>query len=102
MVVAKEVKLVMSVGELAIRSKKGWITGDYLVEQIRGLQQFRFGITAKARHQQKIFRARVQIEGGQIGSLWAFDGQFFSDRDFGVELFGNFLRDLTLDNEQVF
>ena len=34
MIVAEKVKLVMSVGELAIRLKKGRVAGDNLVEQI--------------------------------------------------------------------
>ncbi len=74
MVVAKEVKLVMSVGELAIRLKEGWVMGDHLIEQIGRSQQIRFRGTAKARHQEEIFRASVEIEGGQIGSWWALDG----------------------------
>src|SRR5262249_30168644 len=91
----------MSISELAIRLKKGWITGDNLVQQMGSLQQFRFRVTAKAGHQQKILRVSVEIEGNQIGSWWALDGEFFGDRDFSVKFFGDFLRDVTLDNEDV-
>ena len=39
MVEAKEVKRVMSVGELAIRLEKRWVTRDSLVQQIGRLEQ---------------------------------------------------------------
>jgi hypothetical protein len=64
MIVSKKVKLVMSVGELTIRLKKGWVMSDHLVEQIGRPQQIGFRGTAKARAQEKIFRASVEIEGG--------------------------------------
>ena len=47
MVVALEVELVMCLNEPAIRFEKRWVTRDSLVEQLSGLEQFRFRGTAK-------------------------------------------------------
>src|SRR6266545_2371204 len=68
MVIASEVHRVMSVGELAIRIEKRWIARDSLIQQLDRLQEIGFCLTAKARFQNKIFRAAVEIEGGEIGS----------------------------------
>ena len=47
MIEAKEVKLVMGVGKLAIGLEKRGITGDSQIQQIGGLEQVRSGLTAK-------------------------------------------------------
>jgi hypothetical protein len=47
MVEAKEVKLVMGGGKLAIGLEKSGITRDSLVQQIDGLKQFRPRSTVK-------------------------------------------------------
>ena len=77
MVEAKEVERVMSVGELAIRPEKRWITCDGLVQQIGRLHQIRFHGTAKA-YQEKIFGARVEIEGGDVPRRGPFDCILFT------------------------
>ena len=76
MVEAKEVKQVMSVGELAVRLEKRWVTRDGLVQQISCLQQFRSRGTTKA-CQKKIFGLRVKIEGGDVGRRGTFDCALF-------------------------
>ena len=64
----------MSVGELATRIEKRWIARQSLIQQLDPLEQIRFCLTAKARFQNKIFRAVVEIEGGEIGSRWTLNG----------------------------
>src|SRR6476661_2986634 len=101
MVVASEVNGVMSEGELAKRIEKRWITGHSLIQQLDPLEQIRFCLTTKARTQNKIFRAVIEIEGCEIGSRPALNGQFLSGRDFGVKLLSYFLRNLALDREHL-
>src|SRR5437899_6708593 len=101
MVVASEVNGVMSVGELAKRIEKRRIACDSLIQQLDPLKQIRFCLTTEARSQNKIFRAAVKIEGCEIGSRPALNGQFLRGRNFGVKLLSDFLCDLTLDCEYV-
>src|SRR6266487_7108566 len=101
MVVASEVNGVMSEGELAKRIEKRRIACDSLIQQVDPLEQIRFCLTAKARIQNKIFRAVVEIERCEIGSRPALNGQFLSRRNFGVKLLSDFLCDLTLDCEHI-
>src|SRR5438552_1840820 len=101
MVVASEVNGVMSEGELAKRIEKRRIACDSLIQQLDPLEQIRFCLTTEARIQNKIFRAVVEIEGCEIGSRPALNGQFLSGRNFGVKLLSDFLCDLTLDCEDV-
>src|ERR1700746_498532 len=100
MVEAKEVERVMSVGELAIRPEKRWITRDSLVQQIGRLEQIRFHGTAKA-YQKKIFGARVEIEGCDVARRGAFDCVLFTWRKLGLKLLGNRLCDFTLNCEHI-
>jgi hypothetical protein len=78
MVEAEEVKEIMSEGKLAIGLEKGWVMRDSLVQQIDRLLQIRSRATGKTRRQQKIFGAVVEIEGGEVGGWWLFNGQFLS------------------------
>src|SRR6266704_7197516 len=98
MVVAKEIKRVMSEGELAMRIKKGWITCDGLVQQIDRLEVTRF--TARWR-QKNIFGARVEIERADVACLWTFDGALFAWRKLCLQLVSNRLCDLTLNGKYV-
>ena len=101
MVVASEVNRVMSERELAKRIEKRRIACDSLIQQLDPLEQIRFCLTTEARIQNKIFRAVVEIEGCEVGSRCALNGQFLSGRNFRVKLFRDFLCDLTLDSEHV-
>src|SRR5262245_13216863 len=102
MVVAKNVKSVMSPGELEIRIKKRWIARHSLIQQINGLQQIPFlsGSDAACPHK-KIFATRVQIERGDIARRWTFDCAFLTWRKFCLQLVGNGLCDLALNREYV-
>src|SRR5205814_2086867 len=64
MVEAVKIKRVMSVGELAIRIKKRWITRHSLVQQIDRLEAIRF--PPGAYRQKNIFGARVKIERADV------------------------------------
>ena len=66
----------MSPRELAICQGKRWIARHSLVQQIDTLQQIRSTRPRKARRQQKIFRARIKIESGEIGGWLGLNGQF--------------------------
>src|SRR5437773_1745089 len=59
MVVAKEVKYIMSIGELAIRFEKGRIMRDCLVQQADRLQQIRSCFNTKARGEDKVLAANI-------------------------------------------
>src|SRR6266481_4869864 len=98
MVVAKEIKRVMSEGELAMRIKKGWITCDGLVQQIDRLEVTRFTVRWR---QKNIFGARVEIERGDVSCLWAFPGALFAWRKLCLQLVGNGLGDLALNGEDI-
>src|SRR4029450_8768180 len=101
MVVAKQVKEVVSPGELAIRIEKRWITRDSLIQQLGPLEQISFIVAAKGRVQKKILGARVQIERGDIACRGTFDCVFLSWRKFCPQLFRNRLCDLALNGEYV-
>ena len=98
MVKAKEVKLVMNPGERAIGFEKRRIPRYSLVQQIDCLQRVR--APAKARPND-IIGARIELESDEIGGWLFLNGQSLSRCDFGVQSFGDFLRDLTLDCEQI-
>ena len=87
-------------GELAIRLEKRWIARHRLVQQIDCLQQIgcrRYGKSSSEIDSWREYRDRKR----QDRPLVALNGQFLSGGDFGVKLFGDFLRDLTLDCEQI-
>ena len=50
---------------------------------------------------ENIIGARIELESDEIGWLVCLNRHFLSSRDFGVKLFGDFLRDLALDGEQI-
>src|SRR6266566_7207539 len=95
MVEAKEVKLVMGVGKLAIGLEKRGIAGDSLVQQIGGLEQVCPRPAAKY-GQKKVSRPQVKIVGHKIRSRWLFNGGFLASRDFGFKLICDFFCDLAL------
>src|SRR5882724_12656350 len=99
MVDAKEIKRVMSEGELAIRIKKRWITRDSLVQQIDRLEGIRF--PDRAFPQQNIFGARVEIERADVARRRTLDCVLFTRPKVGLQLFGNRLRDLALNRKHV-
>ena len=82
MVEAKEIKPVMSVGELAIGIEKRWIARDSLVQQIDCLQK---SSSAAIAGQKKIFGARVKIESDDIAGWRALNGQSFRAARFWRE-----------------
>src|SRR5207249_280429 len=99
MVGAKKIKRVMSVGELAIRIEKRWITRDSLVQQIDRLEGIRF--PDRRRPQKNIFGARVEIERADVARRRTLDCVLFTRRKFGLQLIRNRLRDLALNREHV-
>src|SRR4030095_17149362 len=98
MVDAKEVKPIVSLGELAICIEKRWIMRDSLVQQIDCLELF---CCPGRRRLEKNFAARVKIERADVGRRGAFDGVLFAWRKLGLQLFGNRARDLALNREHV-
>ena len=70
MVMAKNVKDVMSVCELTVRFEERRVTPDSLIEQIYRLQEIGCHITIKANDQKNGFGAAVEIEGGKIDGRW--------------------------------
>src|SRR5437867_3934083 len=101
MVMAKQVKEVVSPGELAIRIEKRGIACDSLIQQLGPLEQISFIVAAKGRIQKKILGARVQIERGDIACWGTFDCVFFSWRKFCLQLLRNRHCDLALNGEYV-
>src|SRR6266567_9504234 len=101
MVNAKEVKLAMSRGEPAIRLEKRRIARHSLVQQNDCLQPSRSRVATERRCQKEIVAARVKIERGEVDGWLVLNGQFLSRCDFGVQPFGDSLRDLALDSEQL-
>ena len=99
--VAKQVKMVVSRGELAIRLEKRWIACHSLIQQIDCLQPIRFRRATERRRQKEIVGTRVKIERDEVGGWLALNGQFLSSCDFGVQSFGDSLRNLALDGEQI-
>src|SRR2546430_12034863 len=99
MVEAVKIKRVMSVGELAIRIKKRWITSDSPVQQIDRLEAIRF--PPGAYRQKNIFGARVKIERADVARRRTLDCVLFTRRKFRLQLVGNRLCDLALNSEHV-
>src|SRR5207244_1918757 len=100
MVKSREVKLVMSPGELTIRIEKRWIARHGLVQQIDCLTEIRHP-AAKGCPRKHMTGARIEIESDEITGRPPLNRQFLSRRDFGVKLLSDFLRDLALDGEQI-
>lgn len=73
MIEPREVKLIVSPGELAIRLKEGRVMRDSLVQQIGRLQQIPILGGAGAPSQNEILSAAIKIEGGNIGGWRAFN-----------------------------
>src|SRR4030095_17079703 len=101
MVVAQQVKEVVSPGELAIRIEKRWIACDTLIQQLDPLEQISLVVAAKGRVQKKILGARVQIERENIACWGTFDCVFLSWRKFCLQLLRNRLCDLGLNGKYV-
>src|SRR6266480_810106 len=99
MVGPKEIKRVMSPGELAVRIDKRWVSRNGLVQQIDRLQQI-LSLSA-GRPQKKILGARVEIECADVARRRAFDGVLFSWRELRLQLIGNCLCDLALNCEHI-
>src|SRR4029453_7112142 len=97
---AKPGKEAGQVGQEAVRLEKRGIARHSLVQQIDCLQQIRSPATER-RRQKEILATRVKIERDEVGGWLALDGQFLSSRDFGVQSFCDFFRNLALDGEQI-
>src|SRR5437762_5941843 len=100
MVKPREVKLVMSPGELTIRIEKRWIARHGLVQQIDCLTEIRHP-AAKGCSRKHMTGARIEIEGNEIAGRPALNRQSLSSRDFGAKPLSDFLRNLALDRKQV-
>src|SRR5947209_19486675 len=99
MVDAKEIKRVMSEGELAIRIKKRWITRDSLVQQIDRLEGICF--PDRPRPQKNIFSARVDIERADVARRRTLDCGLLTRRQLSIHRIGTPLRNVTLSCELV-
>src|SRR4029453_822036 len=75
MVEAKEIELVVSIGELTVRLEKGGIPCEGLVQQVDCLKQICFQTTAKTQREE-ILGPIVEVEGGEVGCWRLFNGQF--------------------------
>src|SRR5437867_12444442 len=100
MVKSREVKLVMSPGELTIRIEKRSIARHSLVQQIDCLTEIRHP-AAKGCPRKHMTGARIEIESDEIAGRPALNRQSLSSRDFGAKLLSDFLRNLALDRKQV-
>src|SRR5438876_8849128 len=100
MVKSREVKLVMSPGELTIRLEKRWIARHGLVQQIDCLTEIRHPV-AKGCPRKHMTGARIEIESDEIAGRPALNRQSLSSRDFGAKPLSNFLRNLALDRKQI-
>src|SRR5437867_8299477 len=100
MVKAREIKLVMSPGQLTIRIEKRWIARYGLVQQIDCLTEMRHP-AAKGCPRKHMTGARIEIESDEIAGRPALNRQFLSSRDFSAKLLSDFLRNLALDGKQV-
>src|SRR5438876_3988582 len=98
MVKAKKVNLIMNPGERAISFEKRRIPRYRLVQQIDRPQRVR--VPAKARPND-IIGARIELESDEITGWLLLNSQSLRGCDFGVQSFGDLLRDLTLDCEQI-
>src|SRR5947199_10660641 len=98
MVDAIEIKLIMSKGQLAIRIQKRWVARDSPVQQNDSLSKIHYLAPSL---QKNIIGARIQIKSNEIPGRFALNGQFLSRCNFGMQLLGDFLRDLALDCEHV-
>src|SRR4029453_3839010 len=98
MVKAKKVNLVMNPGERAIGFEKRRIPRYRLVQQIDCPQRVR--VPAKARPND-IIGARIEIESNEISGWLLLNSQSLRGGDFGVQSFGHFLCDLTLNGKQL-
>src|SRR6266480_3128719 len=97
MVKAKEVKLVVNQGEPAIGFEKRRITRHCLVQQIDCLQRIRH----PPGNSPNIIGARIELESDEISGGLLLNSQSLRSCDFGVQSFGDFLRDLALDGKQI-
>src|SRR5438132_107995 len=100
MVKSREVKLVMSPGELTIRIEKRWIARHGLVQQIDCVTEIRHP-AAKGCPRKHMNGARIEIESDEIAGRPALNRQSLSSRDFGAKPLSDFLRNLALDRKQV-
>ena len=99
MVEPKEVKLVMSHGEEAISFEKRRIARHSLVQEIDYLQHVL--LRRPAANSPNIIGARIELESDEIGGGLFLNRQSLRSCDFGVQSFGDFLRDLALNGKQI-
>src|SRR5262249_3933291 len=100
MVEPQEIKLVVSLRQLAIRLNKPRVARHCLVQQISCLLQF--GLCGAAKTCQKeILGASIETECGEIGGRNTFNRALFSRRELGLQLVCDRLRDFVLDGENV-
>src|SRR5437870_1116910 len=100
MVKTREVKLVMSPGELTIRIEKRWIARDGLVQQIDCLTEIRHP-AAEGCPRKHMTGARIEIESDEIAGRPALNRQSLSSRDPAAKPLSDFSRNLAPDGEQI-
>src|SRR6266568_3764339 len=99
MVEPKQAKPVMSRGEEAISFEKRRIARHRLIQEIDYLQHVLLG--RPAANSPNIIGARIELESNEIVGGLFLNRQSLRCRDPGAQSFGDFLRDLALDGEQI-
>src|SRR5262245_48324484 len=99
--VAKPVKEAVHLGEEDVRLVKRGIARYSLIQQIDCLQQIRSPFSTERSHEKEILATRIKIERDEVGRWLALNGLLLSSRDFGVQSFCDFFRNLALDGEQI-
>src|SRR5437762_14140290 len=90
----------MSIGELAIRLEKQWVTRDRLIQQISRPEQSRFSGAAKGR-QKKIVGTRVKIGRGYVVCGGLLNRILFAWRKPGLQVATKRHCDVALDREHI-
>src|SRR5258707_13592480 len=98
--VAKEIELVMNLGESAICLEERWVAGDSLVQQIDCLQQFCSGGTAKT-CQKKVLGVCIKTQSGDVARRGMLDFALFIWRKICIKLVVDRPYDLVLNCEDV-
>ena len=101
MINAEEIELVVCESQLALRNQERGIALQGLVEQINRLSKLRSIGSAEAYRNDKIPRATVEIEGGDISRGRLLNSFLLTRRKFGLQLISDCFGDFALDGEHV-
>src|SRR6202162_4934724 len=101
MIEPQKIKLIVSVGQLAVSLEKREVACDSLIQEVSRFKQIGFTVGAEARRKQESLGAAVESEGGDIGRRPLLDGGLLTRRKFGLELIRDRFCDLALNGEHV-